>query len=198
MQDIYSMQMLHCYDIVSGRTSPFEDLFDENDWAGFEYLRDVKHHYSEGYGRQYPGLYAIPWAVSAVNISHSLGSSTRKFPLAIAFTHREEVLYMACFLGLGSDGPQDPDLTKVVESRKWRVSTVAPNLGHIDLETYLSQDGHKKVRIICNGEVISAFMGKLKQDSDGGYEWEDVESWIEERFKDWRRLEGGSLDFLTS
>lgn len=40
-------------------------------------------------------------------------------------------------------------------------------------------------------------MGKLKQDGDGGYEWEDVDFWIQERAKDWEHLKGDSLDFLT-
>jgi hypothetical protein len=51
------MQLLHCYDVVAHRPTLFNDCFEPDDWAGFEYLRDVKYHFSEGYGAvtQFPG-----------------------------------------------------------------------------------------------------------------------------------------------
>ena len=54
------MQLLYCYDLVAGKPSPFEDLFIDEDWLGFEYMRDIKYYYSEGYGAPYRGEYATP------------------------------------------------------------------------------------------------------------------------------------------
>lgn len=70
-KDIYAMQLLHCYDICSGRTSPWmepTELFTMRDWEGFEYLRDGKYYFSEGRGaRNATARYALPWLVSAVH-----------------------------------------------------------------------------------------------------------------------------------
>lgn len=141
-RDVYAMQLLHCYDVVSGRPSPWTDpepLFTSEDWAGFEYLRDVKYYYSEGYGAQpSTGVYATPWLVSAVerlkkgNMEFDTSPDQEKkmeqadqygqniaerahvdnkgeeescaghddIPLHIAFTHREEILYLCVLLRL--------------------------------------------------------------------------------------------------
>ena len=69
-KDVYAMQLLHCYDICSGRTSPWmqpTELFTTKDWEGFEYLRDSKYFFSEGRGApKSTGRYALPWLVSVL------------------------------------------------------------------------------------------------------------------------------------
>lgn len=53
-KDIYAMQLLCCYDLVADKASPFTALCDNEDWLGFEYMRDIKYPYSEGYGAAHP------------------------------------------------------------------------------------------------------------------------------------------------
>lgn len=200
VEDLYSMQLLHCYDIVSGRKSPFAHLFNQNDWRRFEYLRDVKYHYSEGYGSPHPGLYAIPGLATTIELLPELRTSEDSLPLRLCFTHREEILYMCCLLGISYQSGWEPSLIQVDENRPWRVSRLAPYLGHVGIETYdeVGSESRMRVRVIVNGEVRSAFSGEVNQQEDRGYRMDDVKEWMEAKSELWNRLNGGSLDFLKS
>ena len=196
VQDIYSMQLLHCYDIVSGRESPFQLCFDDSDWVAFEYLRDTKTYFSEGYGSSKSSIYAIPWTNAAMRTLSQTRQSDHDLPLRVAFTHREEVLYLCCLLGICFEKDWRPSLDSVDENRQWRVSLLAPYLGHVGIETYIGNSMRERLRIIINGEVRPAFFGKLRQDEDGGYEIHEVDAWTQQKVQRWEDLEGGSLSFL--
>lgn len=192
------MQLICCYDICAGKVSPFSDLFTSEDWLGFEYMRDIKYHYSEGYGMPKPGIYATPWLEAAVKI---LQSSTKTIesghlPLWISFTHREEILYLAVLLGLGGNSNEAPRTDHIDRERSWQVSSLAPYLGHIGLETYRGTDVRNNFRIIVNGEVTPGFQNELLQDPDGGYDEEDVISWMSVKVREWDNFKGGRLTFL--
>lgn len=196
-QDIYCMQLLHCYDIVSGRKSHFDHCFDAEDWAGFEYLRDTKYHFSEGYGAKNGGIYSVPWMDAAMRvlfrISRQKGAS---LPLRVGFTHREEVLYLCCLLGICYEKDWQPSLKRVDANRQWRVSLLAPYLGHVGIETYVGNSKQERLRIIVNGEVRPAFFGHVEQDEDGGYDMNEVNTWTQRRLQEWEHIEGGILQFL--
>lgn len=197
--DVYSMQLLHCYDIVSGRTSPFDHLFNHDDWAGFEYLRDTKYFFSEGYGRPHVHLLAVPWLESALASLHmATPLPISSFPLKIAFTHREEILYLCCLLGINAQPGWTPPLDHVDTNRSWRVGLLAPYLGHVGLEAYQTSGSDLTfIRVVVNGEVRPAFHGHLDSTDIGGYRWADVWQWVAHRraeYNDTFRV--GCLDFL--
>ena len=52
------------------------------------------------------------------------------------------------------------------------------------------------MRIIVNGEVVSAFHERLEQNRDGGYNIREVESWVRQRVEMWDELKGGRITFL--
>ena len=193
------MQLLYCYDLVGGKASPFADLFYKEDWLGFEYMRDVKYHYSEGYGAAHPGKYATPWLDAATRLVGKSPNSEPlegRLPLWIAFTHREEILYLAVLLGLAYDGPDAPRTDQLDQNRNWRVALLAPYLGHIGLEKFRALDGEHKMRVVVNGEVVPAFRGQLQQDSDGGYGIAEVREWVQSRIEEWDAYKGGRITFL--
>ena len=201
--DVYSMQLLHSYDTVSGRASPWHDLFDPDDWAGFEYLRDVKYFYSEGYGRENTHLLAVPWmqagleCVTAETVTSGRPARKRLLPLRIGFTHREPILYLACLLGINHERGWEPDLSRVDRQRRWRVAALAPYLGHIGLESYRDQKGDVSIRFVVNGEVESAFFDELERDGDGGYKAWAVAGWLRDRRVEYDTIYGaGDLTFL--
>ena len=196
VQDIYSMQLLHCYDIVSGRESLFQLCFDASDWVAFEYLRDTKTYFSEGYGSSKSSIYAIPWMDAAMRTLSQARQSDHDLPLRVGFTHREEVIYLCCLLGICFEKDWRPSLDSVDENRQWRVSLLAPYLGHVGIETYIENSVQERLRIIVNGEVRPAFFGKLRQDEDGGYDIHEVDAWTQQKVQRWKDLEGGSLTFL--
>lgn len=200
-RDIYAMQLLCCYDLVAGKESPFSGLFDQADWLGFEYMRDIKYHYSEGYGATNPGLYATPWLDAAMKVLRKpllYEAPNKRLPLWIGFTHREEILYLCVLLGIAWQEPELPRTDRIDENRRWRVSSLAPYLGHIGLELFRTVESVPRVRIIINGEVLPAFQERLKQDSDGGYDIAEVENWVRQRVEKWDDLKGGRVTFLDS
>ncbi|KAI9808472.1 MAG: hypothetical protein M1827_007225 [Pycnora praestabilis] len=199
-KDVYAMQLLCCYDLVAGRESSFSDVFRDEDWLSFEYMRDVKYHYSEGHGAAHAGEYATPWLESAIKLLQTIPESgplakRHRLPLWISFTHREEILYLAVLLGLGWDGPGNPSTKQINESRRWRVTHLAPYLGHIGLESFKGSKGQDLLRIIVNGEVAPAFKGELPEVDDGGYDCAHVEKWLSSRAEIWAKFKGGSVQF---
>lgn len=194
--DIYAMQLLHCYDLVSERPSPFETCFTSADWEGFEYLRDTKYHFSEGYGRAYPGFYAIPWLKACLTTLRDPAPRDSKLPLRVAFTHREEVLYLCCLLGVNYEKGWQPNIENIDASRAWKTSILAPYLGHVGMESYLGNTSQKRVRLIVNGQVRSGFHGLLEQDSDGGYDLDQVDQWASMHYSEWEGFSKSSITFL--
>ena len=169
------MQLLCCYDLVAGKESPFSDLFDQADWLGFQYMRDIKYHYSEGYGSTNPGLYATPWLDAAMKVLRKpllYKAPNKRLPLWIGFTHREEILYLCVLLVIAWQELEPPRTDRIDENRRWRVSSLAPYLSHIGLELFRTVESVPRVRIIINGQVVPALQERLKQDSDGGYDIE--------------------------
>ena len=179
--------------------SPFAELFDKEDWLGFEYMRDVKYHYSEGYGAAHPGEYATPWLDAAMRLLRKTSGSellNGRLPLWIGFTHREEILYLAVLLGLAFDGPEAPRLDRRDENRSWKVTLLAPYLGHIGIEAFRDLSGQQRVRVVVNGEVVPAFKGEIPQDRDGGYAVSMVQEWVQPRIEKWDSYNGGRIEFL--
>ena len=78
-EDVYTIQLPHCYDVVSRRKLPFETWFAPADWTDFEFLRDTKYHYSEGYGSDTWKI-AVPWLVVVVRSLKSGSDHPSTFP----------------------------------------------------------------------------------------------------------------------
>ena len=187
-EDVYAIQLLHCYDVVSGRRSPFETWFTPADWTGFEYLRDTKYHYSEGYGSDTWKI-AVPWLVAVVHSLKSGPDHPSTFPLHVSFTHREEVLYLCCLLGIGYKEGWRPDLTRIDTGRSWSVSKLAPYLGHVGFEKYQIKSGEDRLRVVVNGRVTEAFLGRFEKDLDGGYDFHAIVSWATSLPQTWEGFE---------
>ena len=162
-QDIYCMQLLHCYDVISGTESPFNHLFDTEDWAGFEYLRDTKYHFSEGYGPKNSGLHSVSRMDDTLRVLSRLdGRKEAGLPLRSGFTHREEVLYLCCLLGICYEKDWQPSVKRVDAYRQWRVALLAPCLGHVGIEKYVGNSEQERLRIIVNVASSIRTIGRLE------------------------------------
>lgn len=195
-KDIYAMQLLHCYDVVAQRPTPFNECFETDDWSGFEYLRDVKYHFSKGYGTLQPGFHAIPWLKAAMAVLRDPSVRVPQLPLRIGFTHREEVLYLCCLLGINFQKNWAPSLDRIDEGRQWRAALLAPYLGHVGIESYSGKNGEKRVRVVLNGDVKPAFWGIAEEDSDGGYDFEQVNEWAEVQWRLWQCFSPSRITFI--
>jgi len=107
------------------------------------------------------------------------------FPLHVSFTHREEVLYLCCLLGIGHKEGWTPDLTRIDTGRSWFVSKLAPYLGHVGFEKYQNKSGQDRLRVVVNGRVTEVFSGRFEKDLDGGYDFQDIESWMTSLPQNW-------------
>lgn len=157
------MQLPHCYDVVSGRESPFNHVFDTGDWASFEHLQDTKCHFSEGYGAKNSGLYSVPWTDAALRVLSRLnGRHGAGLPLQIGFTHLGKVLYLCCLLGICYEKDWQPSVKRVDAYRQWRVALLAPCLGHVGIEKYVGNSEQERLRIIVNVASSIRTIGRLE------------------------------------
>lgn len=94
------------------------------------------------------------------------------------FTHREEVLYLCCLLGIGHKKGWTPDLTRINTDRIWFVSKLTPYLGHVGFVKYQIKSGQDRLRVVVNWRVMEAFSGRFEKDLYGGHDFQDIESWV--------------------
>lgn len=59
--EIFSMQEMCGFETIVRGSSPWCDVFDENDWDNFEYARDIIHYYRAGPGTPYAGAMGWLW-----------------------------------------------------------------------------------------------------------------------------------------
>jgi len=135
-----------------------------------------------------PGVYALPWPKKTTDLLQMTLEKQMddRLPLWTAFTHREEILYLAVALGLNFDGTGPPTTGEIKHDYEWKVGTIAPYLGHIALEACLTTDLQERIRIVVNGKVMPGFEGELHQDTNGGYDYDQARRYLHKEPADTR------------
>ncbi len=59
--EVYGMQEMCGFETMVRGSSPWCDVFTEEDWHHFEYARDIKHYYGSGLGNPYGGAMGWLW-----------------------------------------------------------------------------------------------------------------------------------------
>jgi acid phosphatase len=59
--EVYAMQEMCGFETMVRGSSPWCDVFTEEDWLHFEYARDIKHYYGSGPGNPYAGAMGWLW-----------------------------------------------------------------------------------------------------------------------------------------
>lgn len=59
--EIFSMQEMCGFETMVRGSSPWCDVFSEDDWRNFEYARDLLHYYRAGPGNLYAGAMGWLW-----------------------------------------------------------------------------------------------------------------------------------------
>lgn len=59
--EVYSMQEMCGFETMIRGSSPWCDVFTEDDWLNFEYSRDLVHYYRAGPGNSYAGAMGWLW-----------------------------------------------------------------------------------------------------------------------------------------
>lgn len=139
--DITAMFELCGYETVIRGSSPFcsLNLFNSDEWLGFEYANDLMYFHNTGYGRDLSSSLGFPWVNASVAALDEESSSQK---LYISFTHRELPPTVITALGLYNNSaysgannvngtmPED----RINYGRAWKSSEILPFLTNIAVE----------------------------------------------------------------
>ncbi|KAK9460610.1 histidine phosphatase superfamily [Lipomyces oligophaga] len=154
--DLWTMQELCGFEILAtGKdTNPWCEMFTHEEWAAFEYARDVLHYYRTGPGTPYSEVMGFLYLnATAYLLEHPDEVDSKLF---LSFAHDGDLVPLITALGLFRD--QEPlPASHLVPDREWRLSTVVPMGGRIVFErvscgTASSADS-TGVRLLVNDAV---------------------------------------------
>jgi acid phosphatase len=69
--EVYSMQEMCGFEIMVRGSSPWCEVFTEQDWDNFEYARDIFLYYRAGPGNPYAGAMGWLWLNATVGLLHN-------------------------------------------------------------------------------------------------------------------------------
>lgn len=128
--EIYIMQEMCGFEILSKGKSPWCDVFTHAEWRQFEYARDVLHYYRAGAGNKYGANMGWLLLNATTNL---LSQGPEAGPLYFSFVHDGDIVPFLAALNLFPE-PQHLPTNAVLINRKWATSTVTPMGGRIILE----------------------------------------------------------------
>ncbi|KAL2003548.1 hypothetical protein VTN02DRAFT_3438 [Thermoascus thermophilus] len=123
--EVFSMQEMCGFETMVRGSSPWCDVFTEDDWNHFEYARDVIHYYRAGPGNPYAGAMGWLWLNATADL---LRSGPEVGTMFFSFVHDGDIAPMLAALDIFPDPKYDPYLptTHVATDRVWKTSSVLP------------------------------------------------------------------------
>lgn len=148
LDEIYTMQEICGFETIALGRSKWCDVFDNEEWASFEYARDLLHFYQSGPGNPYGATMGWPWLNATANLlldgpdkgslffslwveCHLKYSSLP--PLTQSSVHDASVVSLLAALDLLPQTPHLPT-SHIMTNRTWRMSDVVPMGGRIIFE----------------------------------------------------------------
>ncbi|KAK3684713.1 hypothetical protein LTR37_020007 [Vermiconidia calcicola] len=128
--EIFTMQTICGFETIAKGSSPWCDVFTQEEWDSFEYARDVIHYFRAGPGNPYSASLGWLWLNATANV---LNEGPSAGPLYFSFVHDGDIVPLLTALDLF---PQTPELptTHVLHNRTWRTSDVVPMGGRLVIE----------------------------------------------------------------
>ncbi|KIJ52658.1 hypothetical protein M422DRAFT_776265 [Sphaerobolus stellatus SS14] len=162
--DIGVMMDLCAYQTEIAGSSPFCDVFTQDEWLQFEYSQDLQYYYGSGPGNPLAATTTYP-LVQAITDLFELGpgktTSAGTFippSLLMGFTHDNDIPPVLAVLGLFNEtfyAPLDPSCPN--PKRKFRSSFIIPFRGTVAFERLSCISGSKiskSVRVKANDAVV--------------------------------------------
>jgi len=168
--DVQNLMEMCAFDtiIMDGKgSSQFCPLFEEDEWAGFEYSSDVDKYYDTGYGQKLGPVQGVGWTneLLARLTNKPLNDSTQSnhslpFPLNrtvyMDFSHDNELIAIYSAIGLFQQPDDLPEtsMPKDPSTDTWIASRLVPFAARMVVER-LECDGKdgEMVRILVNDQV---------------------------------------------
>ncbi|KAH7076148.1 histidine phosphatase superfamily [Paraphoma chrysanthemicola] len=148
---------------ITGRRSPFCDLFTESEVLQYEYAQDLRYWYGNGLGSDIEKYQMLPVVkmvaqrfVDGPNATYQTGNATFVPPKVIAaFSNDGQINQIIAALGVFDDEPQLPG-NATVPDRKFRASRLVPMRGTVAFE-----------RLSCSAVSLNATGDSVK---DAGHQ----------------------------
>jgi acid phosphatase len=130
IHEVFSMQELCGFEILARGSSPWCDIFTQNEWRDFEYARDLLHYYRTGPGNKYSAGRGFPFLDATTNLL-STGASAGS--LFFSFVHDGDILPLLSTLDLL---PQTEHLPTdhAPANRTWKTSSLVPMGARIEVQ----------------------------------------------------------------
>ncbi|KAJ6122116.1 hypothetical protein N7512_004581 [Penicillium capsulatum] len=150
--EVYSMQEMCGSETMVRGSSPWCDVFTEDDWRNFEYARDVIHYYRAGPGNPYARAMGWLW-LNATTALLNAGPSTGS--LFLSFVHDGDISPLLTALGvLHSSEEEHLPTTHIAADRRWKTSSVLPMGARITVERLTcSPDNETFIRVNINDRI---------------------------------------------
>ncbi|CCX06869.1 Similar to 3-phytase B; acc. no. P34754 [Pyronema omphalodes CBS 100304] len=148
--DVYAMQELCGFEMLVRGSSPWCAVFTQEDWAQFEYARDLLHYYRAGPGTPYSIAMGSLWLNATAELL--LDGPEKRGSIFASFVHDGDVVPMITALGIMEEEQKMPS-DRFWEQRKWKTSQVTPMGGRVIFERLSCPTG-KFVRVNVNDGII--------------------------------------------
>ncbi|KAG9671306.1 phosphoglycerate mutase-like protein, partial [Aureobasidium melanogenum] len=130
IHELFSMQELCGFELLTRGSSPWCNVFTHDEWRDFEYARDILHYYRTGPGNKYSAGRGFPFLNATTNL---LSNGTSAGSLFFSFVHDGDILPLLSALDLFPSA-EDLPTDRAPEDRLWRTSSIVPMGGRVEFE----------------------------------------------------------------
>jgi len=200
--DIYSMMEMCGFEILARGSSPWCDVFSQDEWDDFEYGRDLLHFYRAGPGNKFAGVMGFLW----LNATQELLSNDAARGVYFSFAHDGDIVPLMATLGiLNEDGSvQTLPADRRKRERNWRTSDIVPMGGRTIFERIICDEdaapylaGNTYIKLSINDGVMENFTGSGERSNRLGTRLDDFQRFVQvkaKEFGDFRDVCGLSAD----
>ncbi|KAF8684927.1 histidine acid phosphatase family [Rhizoctonia solani] len=123
---------------ITGKLSPFCDIFTESEFKQYEYRQDLRYYYGTGPGTDLPSTLMLPYLNATATLflngpGYTYSTGFTPPPIIVSYTHDNQLNEIATAIGVfDTTGPLPPN--KIQNNRLFISSRINPMAGRIAFE----------------------------------------------------------------
>ncbi|CAE6488985.1 unnamed protein product [Rhizoctonia solani] len=123
---------------ITGKLSPFCDIFTESEFKQYEYRQDLRYYYGTGPGTHLPSTLMLPYLNATATLflngpGYTYSTGFTPPPIIVSYTHDNQLNEIATAIGVfNTTGPLPPN--KIQNNRLFISSRINPMAGRIAFE----------------------------------------------------------------
>lgn len=180
--EIYSMMEMCGFEILARGSSPWCDVFTQDEWRAFEYGRDLLHFYRAGPGNKFSKVMGSLYLDATAEILKNESSKDVYF----SFVHDGDIVPLLSTLKLLDEkGNQELPVNRLKADRNWKTSDFAPMSGRVIFErvvcgTEADSAARRYVRLSANDGVVALSGLKASGEVRHAYTLDDFQQFVAE------------------